>query len=182
MLDFIKEHFKRMWFKENVGVIDDGITSIIYLGNGVYVGELFSDSLDSSFTITNEGDYSSVKKELLKIPFNYADSIATKCKKNSTPRTWRISIGNYAYSEPVSRSTAYEFYTKMAETNDMKDIRLIPVRYVILNMHTNKSIKGKVFRSFTDAWSYIYNSEIDYDDVIVRLLTKQLKEEIGYAE
>jgi len=53
-----------------------------YLGNGKYVGILFSNSLDWQFSITDEYDnFDDAFEATSNIPFNYADSIIAENKK-----------------------------------------------------------------------------------------------------
>jgi len=96
-------------------------------------------------------------------------------------RQWRLNLGDgYNYSEPMDRHVSVEAFKAITETNDDKEITLVPVRYIVIDWADNVMFGGKKFKSFDDGWSYVYDhmEEEELDDVYVVLLSDAIKKDI----
>ena len=100
-------------------------------------------------------------------------------------RQWRLNIGSkYNYSEPMDKNVALAAFKAIAETNDDKDISLVPVKYIVIDWANNVMLNGKRFRSFDDGWAYIYEHVLEehFEDIYVVLESDAVKALIEFKK
>jgi len=75
----IKEFFKKIFFREDIKIIEDGILYVIYCGDGKYRGVCDDYEFDGIFSITEETkDIEFVRKQLSMIPFDIKKRISKR--------------------------------------------------------------------------------------------------------